>query len=253
MNEHEQSHPELPEDLTIDEFELDRLVDGELEEPRRRELLARLEAIPEGWRRCAMAFLEAQCWRESFGKAFEDADHPATAESPSFESKPVPAKSIFSVRRSHLHVMVAMAASFLIALFGVWHFRGGGDPVRPISPPTSDVVSDVAAPRFLQKKPPQQPVISDRPSEPWKIVNVARTDRDAPPVQYPAVERDRFDRGDVDRLSDGTPLHFVKSLKDSGHHVERSRSYVPVRLEDGRRMVVPVDDYDVKRGFPRYQ
>jgi hypothetical protein len=34
---------------------LDRLVDGELGEVERRELLLRLESEPGGWRRCALA------------------------------------------------------------------------------------------------------------------------------------------------------------------------------------------------------
>src|SRR5262245_23445628 len=44
---------------------MDRLVDGEVAEPERRTLLSRLERMPDGWRRCALAFLEAQAWREA--------------------------------------------------------------------------------------------------------------------------------------------------------------------------------------------
>src|SRR5436190_22665968 len=42
---------------------LDRMVDGKLNETERRNLLLRLEHSPDGWRRCALAFLEAQAWR----------------------------------------------------------------------------------------------------------------------------------------------------------------------------------------------
>ena len=41
---------------------LDQLVDGSLDPLRRRELLAALDKEPGAWRRCAMAFLEAQAW-----------------------------------------------------------------------------------------------------------------------------------------------------------------------------------------------
>src|SRR5262245_24846451 len=53
----------------LDEFHrdeqqvLDRLVDGELGPDQRRELLASLDDEPGAWRRCALAFLEAQTWR----------------------------------------------------------------------------------------------------------------------------------------------------------------------------------------------
>jgi hypothetical protein len=44
---------------------IDRLVDAELPDGERRQLLLRLEHTPNGWRRCALAFLEAQSWRAS--------------------------------------------------------------------------------------------------------------------------------------------------------------------------------------------
>ncbi len=49
----------------IDDLQLDMLVDGELSEEERREVLLRLDSEPDGWRRCALAFLEAQSWREA--------------------------------------------------------------------------------------------------------------------------------------------------------------------------------------------
>src|SRR5271165_540757 len=48
--------------------QLDRLVDGELSEADRRVLLLKLEHEPEGWRNCALAFLEAQCWQAELGQ-----------------------------------------------------------------------------------------------------------------------------------------------------------------------------------------
>jgi hypothetical protein len=60
-----------PNDERIDsaspEIQLDRLVDGELNDDDRRETLLRLEREPEGWRLCALAFLEAQCWKQELG------------------------------------------------------------------------------------------------------------------------------------------------------------------------------------------
>ena len=43
----------------------DRLADGELGDEQRRELLARLDHEPDGWRRCALAFLEDQALRQA--------------------------------------------------------------------------------------------------------------------------------------------------------------------------------------------
>jgi hypothetical protein len=43
-----------------DDVKLDRLVDGELSADEYRALVASLDEEPGGWRRCALAFLEAQ-------------------------------------------------------------------------------------------------------------------------------------------------------------------------------------------------
>ena len=48
-----------------DDLRFDLLVDGELSDIERRQLLAGLDDEPGGWRRCALAFLEDQAWRQS--------------------------------------------------------------------------------------------------------------------------------------------------------------------------------------------
>jgi hypothetical protein len=48
---------------------LDQLVDGELGEAERESLLRTLDREPDGWKRCALAFLEAQAWREAASDA----------------------------------------------------------------------------------------------------------------------------------------------------------------------------------------
>ena len=45
-----------PEDMEL----IERLVDDELNESERTRLLERLERVPEGWRACALSFLENQ-------------------------------------------------------------------------------------------------------------------------------------------------------------------------------------------------
>ena len=50
----------------LDDGFIDRIVDGELTPAELRAAIDRLDREPDGWKRCALAFLEAQCWRESF-------------------------------------------------------------------------------------------------------------------------------------------------------------------------------------------
>src|SRR5438105_30021 len=52
-------------DQAFDPQVFDRLVDGELADGERREVLETLERQPDGWRQCALAFLEAQTWGQT--------------------------------------------------------------------------------------------------------------------------------------------------------------------------------------------
>ena len=63
---------------TVDDRLLDRLVDDELDGPQRAELLAALDAEAGGWRRCAVAFLEAQAWERALRNTQTDRTVPAT-------------------------------------------------------------------------------------------------------------------------------------------------------------------------------
>jgi len=63
---------------SIDQATLDRLVDGEMDEPARAALLRALDREPDGWKRCALAFLQAQAWREVAGTLPAVAPVPAT-------------------------------------------------------------------------------------------------------------------------------------------------------------------------------
>ena len=60
----------LPESASTitpeDELLLERLVDDELDEDERDFIIARFDEIPEGWRMCALAFLEDQAFRSAF-------------------------------------------------------------------------------------------------------------------------------------------------------------------------------------------
>ena len=54
------------DERSISQETLDLLVDGELGENDRRELLLRMDRAVDGWRKCALTFIEAQLFRQSF-------------------------------------------------------------------------------------------------------------------------------------------------------------------------------------------
>lgn len=58
----------LPSDTAAPDWsELERLVDGRLSQDEYRQLLIRIEHHPDGWRKCAMAFLEEQALKDELG------------------------------------------------------------------------------------------------------------------------------------------------------------------------------------------
>ena len=50
------------------DLNLDLLVDGELSEDRRTELLTQLDQSADGWKHCALRFLETQSWQSALKK-----------------------------------------------------------------------------------------------------------------------------------------------------------------------------------------
>ena len=59
--------------LATDSRIIDKLVDNELDADARAELIRTLDETPDGWKRCALAFLEAQAWGQSLSTASRDA------------------------------------------------------------------------------------------------------------------------------------------------------------------------------------
>jgi hypothetical protein len=64
-------------------------------------------------------------------------------------------------------------------------------------------------------------------------------------IHVPAVERDRIDENWLRSLPGALPPDVVQALRRSGHAVQQSRQLLPMPLEDGRRLVVPIDQVDV--------
>jgi hypothetical protein len=57
----------------LDDRFIDRIVDGEMTPSELRTAIDLLDGEPDGWKRCALAFLEDRCWRESLRASEEPA------------------------------------------------------------------------------------------------------------------------------------------------------------------------------------
>ena len=99
-----------------DERILDRLVDGELTEEDRKALLGALDDEPGAWRRCALAFLEAQLWRGDLRSLCEESKKEADRTAAKVNLTPQPRKS-----SRFFELCLAVAACLVMAFgIGVW-------------------------------------------------------------------------------------------------------------------------------------
>jgi hypothetical protein len=242
-------------DMTSDDDRrFDLLVDGELSPPERRDLLANLDDEPGGWRRCALAFLEAQAWREDLGALRQEA---TVSDSSTSVSSSQGHHWLFRTSGT----LSAMAASFLVAMALGWWIYGRGDsgdvaPGVPVEvaeevlPPVAPAIEP--APQLVREEPGEvrQPgMMPDERADHWRWVTLT-PEQGIPdgtqPVRLPAVEADAVDEAWLQSLPAGVPGEVLDALRQAGHRVRHHRQIVPFPLEDGRSLLVPVDEVDVR-------
>ncbi len=234
---------------------LDLLVDGELNENERRKALASLDRMPDGWRRCALAFLEAQCWKEDFCGILPTPDEkpePSLAGGTGRDRPPSPPAVRRRFGAGRWGTWLAVAATFFVAL-------GIGTQIRPpwrdqssegsLAREPARVAQDMRA-EALPGAGGQSFAKSSRGT--WEQVTLATANSDEP-VRLPARQGDCWD----ERCWHGGPAlpeELLQALERAGHQVRHSRQFVPMLLEDGRHLIVPVDQIDVRyQGAADYQ
>ncbi len=220
--------PDRPNPIT--DAAIDRLVDGDLGEAERRELLLRLEDEPDGWRRCALAFLEDQAWRLAMAGAVTPAARPFEAV-----RTPDPAPG---GRPSRLRY--SLAASILAATFAAgFAVRGAARDPRTTPPGRGDIA--------LQK--PDAPPPDGAPGAIREVGWIDLVDRSAgesPPQRVPILSGPGLDD---EWLRDQPPSvsEYVRAQWErQGYQVEERRRLVSLDLEDGRRVSIPVDEVELE-------
>lgn len=228
-----------------DDHRFDLLVDGELGEAERGELLAGLDDEPGGWRQCALAFLQAQALREDLGSILQDTP-----------DRPVARRPIGRGRSGgYGRTLLAMAASFLVALLlGTQLDRllpgpdaAGGRPTEVAKEP-ADKKQPAAPPGEMPEsmlvEVPESARSPQSPSQPVGMVELAGPFGQAEPMRVPVIERDGIDEEWLRGLPAAVPPKVLRQWERIGR-VRQHRRLVPFWLEDGRQLVVPVDELDV--------
>jgi hypothetical protein len=221
----------------VDQRLLDRLVDGELSDEQERAVIARLEDTPDGWRRCALAFLESRCWQRAADAVTRQGDG---------EPRPAAAQQTSSAWRAQPWTWVlALAAVFLVA-FGVGTFlpRAGSRSSRmEVAQPAAPALRP--SPALAQVERPADQSVTDRvgPAGDLYLGNLKLVNDSGSEIDVPVYDWNQQVAEELMYRSQPLSPDLARQLKR--HQVRSSRSYLPVRLEDGRQIVLPVQEVDI--------
>jgi anti-sigma factor RsiW len=182
---------------------IDRLVDGSLPDGERHTILLRLDTEPDGWRRCALAFLEAQAWREAFAPLSESAAPVSTL--------PNPRSAVSKSKPARIAVRWTAAAASLLAAFAL------GWSVKHVEQPN--------VPRELAREVTPAPTISSKAALPEAIAG-AEEKRAAPELSPSSLY--------VEAL--------VKSLQQKGYSAERETTNVTMKFQDGKERKIQAQE-----------
>jgi hypothetical protein len=230
---------------TSDDRRFDLLVDGELSEAARRDLLSGLDDEPGGWRRCALAFLEAQSWRQAFG---------AVVSPPKAKSPPKRSAGWFRFG-GPAGTLLAMAASFAMALIlgavveTIWSpgtpGLGSGGPDIAAQTQGGTPGGNVGRHETSPDSSPGKP--EGGPPKVWRVElpGTAGPGGERQTIPLLAEERDQVSENWLQSLPTPLSPDVLEQLQKAGLRVEQRRRLLPWRMKDGRRLVVPVDEVEL--------
>jgi hypothetical protein len=211
----------MRDEMLNNEMLFDRLVDGELSQTERRRLLASLDERTDGWRQCALAFLEAQTWSRDIRQL---AREPETATEAHL--RPTPAPSSRAPLR-HALPWLAIAASVIIAFtLGLMQ--------RDVAHPIAAVPPESASPELGT---------ANGAADADALTLWVRDNRgETRPFRVPLVDADALDRELGVTFQSAVPDGVREHLQQRGYDVQSKKRYAPLWLENGRPMIVPVED-----------
>lgn len=203
-----------------DDILYDRLVDGELTAAERHALLASLDDRPGGWRRCALAFLEAQSWREGLGQFVRGADATTASGGGNLAASTALKRSTLKQGMAWL----AIAASVLVA-FALGTMRRD------------------AGPTIATNAPIPSPATSVKPKVDDALTLFVRDESgQMRPMRVPLVDAATLDRQLGVQFQPTLPTTIRERLQHRGFDIQSKQRYAPLWLENGRPMIVPVED-----------
>ena len=222
--------------------QIDLLVDGELNEIARRDLLLHLDREIDGWRHCALAFLEAQTWQRGLDEMREPVERTdRLAES-------IPQAPSITQGRGRARAPDAVIPG---KIESIKH-----RPTRDATPPehrrnrafTSAlaIVAGLMAAFVLGSELQRSRLAANRPTDMGETQFAEGTPSPAPQaVSAPNSVAMPLENWTMD-AGESIPSDVLESLQRLGHRVERHQEFWPYNFDDGRRFLVPVERVEVR-------
>lgn len=237
--------------------DLELLVDGELGGEAERRLVRRLEQAPDGWRRCALAFLASQALSKELASLPRE-DLKVSESAPSDSAAPVQATLVRAAasqsprtsRSPRFLSTFAVAASFLVA-FGLGLALRGGLPIgEPESMQLAAPTSNATSPDALAQADRQPNPAETADSPPDAATAVAQPD-EWPTIRL--VETSNAERVWADDRESIIPPHIRRALERMGHRIEEHRQMLPIELDDGTQGYIPAERVELHYVGNQYQ
>jgi hypothetical protein len=209
-----------------------------LAEDQRSRLFQWLDEEPGRWRRCALTLLEAQVWGEACELLNRAAPPPADIRSP-------PRSAHHAQRRlSKRGVFGFAVAAFLVGLLvGHWSLLNQEfeprlvdlDRNRPNTAESIPAAKTVAT--SASREPQGRSPLPLTPTSSLTIRTDGEQDIQLPIVDCPAMVKDLVERP--------TPLpdSIVSQWARRGYRLRQNLLLVPVEVDGGKKLVIPVEQY----------
>ncbi len=250
---------ELPREQPLDNL-IDRIVDGSLGPGELGVALSRLQHEPDGWKRCTLAFLEAQCWRDSFRVLAAPA-----VSGPGCEPDAIRLARPKLDRRRTRSWRGAAAAGIVAASFALgWPSHVSRPPQLTGPIPAGSPSPIVAREQHESASEPVVPTSDDpiqqaafdarlaadrSPPSPGELVQTVAQLRIGPEGAGATVPILAGPGIDGDWLKAQPPPLSEREqviLQRHGYQVDQQRTLLIATLADGRRVSVPIDQVEIR-------
>jgi hypothetical protein len=231
---------------------IDRVVEGVVPPEELRAIVEQLERDPAGWKRCALAFLEAQALNESF-RAFGNVDTLDPIVQP-------PVLRVASAKRlRHRWLRTAAAAAILAAAFAIgWVAHGTRSASRALEHSTVGLamprVPSEPAGALAAAEIPRQASLAPVDDHSGPPVNQARAIRAVATIRFgpanshaevPVLAGPGITAEWLVQQPPPVSEHGQVALARQGYQVQQERRFFTTVLADGRRLAVPVDHVQI--------